>query len=91
MSEHELDSWDDNKILQLLFEPGFSTVEEISTSAGRGVGLEIVQQRLTELPGELQLSTRPGEFCEWRLLVALLSAAPVLNDEPYHVHAVDRR
>jgi signal transduction histidine kinase len=91
LSEHELGSWDDNKILQLLFEPGFSTVEEISTSAGRGVGLEIVQQRLADLPGELQLSTRAGEFCEWRLLVALLSSNPMLSDEPYHVHAIDRR
>jgi two-component system chemotaxis sensor kinase CheA len=91
LSEHELGSWDDNKVLQLLFEPGFSTVEEISTSAGRGVGLEIVQQRLAGLPGELQLSTRAGEFCEWRLLVALLPSNPMLSDEPYHVHAIDRR
>jgi chemotaxis protein histidine kinase CheA len=68
----QLSARDDSQVLQLLFEPGFSTSEHISTHAGRGIGLEIVKKKLTQLSAELQLATRPGEFCEWRLMVSLL-------------------
>ncbi len=41
---------------QLLFTPGFSTTTEVSPVSGRGVGLDVVERRLSELGGRVSVS-----------------------------------
>ena len=42
---------DDELIDRLLFSPGFSTAAQVTTYSGRGVGLDIVRSRVTQLGG----------------------------------------
>lgn len=72
-SEEELKAWDDRRIISLLFESGFSTATEVSTDAGRGVGMDVIKEKLHALGGKLKLSTRPGQSCEWRILLPATS------------------
>ncbi|MBK1614744.1 chemotaxis protein CheA [Rubrivivax gelatinosus] len=51
-SEHEID--------QLIFEPGFSTAEQVTNLSGRGVGMDVVKQNIAALRGSVELRTRPG-------------------------------
>jgi len=46
---------------QLLSLPGLSTQDEVSTGAGRGVGMDAVRQAVTQLGGEIELATEPGQ------------------------------
>jgi two-component system chemotaxis sensor kinase CheA len=47
--------------LAVLFEPGFSTAARVTDISGRGVGLDIVKTRVTELRGTVELTSRPGQ------------------------------
>ncbi len=49
-----------NKILSAMFMPGLSTSKEETLSAGRGIGLSLVAERLKEVNGKLSISTKEG-------------------------------
>ncbi|TRD10867.1 chemotaxis protein CheA [Erythrobacter insulae] len=46
-------------ILQLIFEPGFSTADEVSNVSGRGVGLDVVRDNLQKVGGSIKVSSQP--------------------------------
>ena len=45
----------------LILEPGFSTAETVSQVAGRGVGMDVVQNQLNQLNGVLEVASTPGK------------------------------
>ncbi|WP_312375533.1 chemotaxis protein CheA [Stutzerimonas nitrititolerans] len=47
-------------ILNLIFEPGFSTAEQVSNLSGRGVGMDVVKRNITALRGTIQLESELG-------------------------------
>jgi len=61
-------------ILGLIFRPGFSTAEEITEIAGRGVGLDVVQNVLHRLKGTVEIENRPGRGATFRLKLPLTLA-----------------
>jgi len=61
-------------ILQLIFQPGFSTAERVTEVSGRGVGLDVVQTVLQRLKGTVQVETRPGQGTKFRLQLPLTLA-----------------
>ncbi|MGD8573684.1 MAG: response regulator, partial [Gammaproteobacteria bacterium] len=48
-------------IMQFILEPGFSTAEEITQSAGRGVGMDVVHSEIKQLGGSLTIDSTEGE------------------------------
>lgn len=52
--------FDDHAMLGVLCTPGFSTREEADRTAGRGVGMSVVQAAVRELGGSLSLESTPG-------------------------------
>lgn len=51
----------DADILKLIFEPGFSTAEQVTNLSGRGVGMDVVRQNIEALRGRVQIASEPGE------------------------------
>jgi len=51
----------DADILQLIFEPGFSTAEQVTNLSGRGVGMDVVRQNIEALRGRVQIASEPGQ------------------------------
>ena len=51
----------DSEVFPLIFLPGFSTVEQVTEIAGRGVGMDVVQSRLNRLRGNVLIDSTPGE------------------------------
>lgn len=51
----------EDALLSVIFEPGFSTADEVSQIAGRGVGLDVVRNDISGLGGRIDLSTESGE------------------------------
>ena len=64
----------EGEILNLVFRPGFSTADEITEVAGRGVGLDVVQSVLHRLKGTVSIETRPGHGTTFRLKLPLTLA-----------------
>ncbi len=73
---------DREKILQLIFEPGFSTAEKVSNVSGRGVGLDVVRQNLEKVGGSIRVSSTTGVGTLFTLQIPLtLSIIPGLTVE----------
>jgi two-component system chemotaxis sensor kinase CheA len=51
----------DAEIYGLIFEPGFSTAEQITNLSGRGVGMDVVKRNITALRGSVEISSEPGQ------------------------------
>ena len=51
----------DDVINMMIFEPGFSTAEQVTNLSGRGVGMDVVRRNIEALRGTLQLHSRPGK------------------------------
>ena len=47
-------------ILNLIFEPGFSTAEKVTNISGRGVGMDVVKKQIMKLKGMIELDSAPG-------------------------------
>lgn len=50
----------EDKIRDLLFEPGFTTADAVSDIAGRGVGLDVVRSDLSAMGGRVDVSSKLG-------------------------------
>ncbi|MDN5872530.1 MAG: response regulator, partial [Nitrococcus sp.] len=50
----------DKEIMQFVLEPGFSTAEQVTQIAGRGVGLDVVNAEIKQLGRSLELESQPG-------------------------------
>jgi two-component system chemotaxis sensor kinase CheA len=51
----------DSQILNLIFEPGFSTAEQVTDLSGRGVGMDVVRRNIEGLRGNVAISSTPGQ------------------------------
>ncbi|GAA6142529.1 chemotaxis protein CheA [Hydrogenophaga sp. 5NK40-0174] len=51
----------DADILKLIFEPGFSTAEQVTNLSGRGVGMDVVRRNIEALRGQVQISSVEGK------------------------------
>ncbi len=60
-----------DKILNLIFEPGFSTAETVSNVSGRGVGLDVVRQNLEKVGGSIKVASAPGQGTTFTLQIPL--------------------
>jgi two-component system, chemotaxis family, sensor kinase CheA len=62
-------------ILNLIFEPGFSTASEVTEISGRGVGMDVVRTVLDRLKGTIQISTTKGKGTTIQLRMPLTLAS----------------
>jgi len=67
------------RILQFIFEPGFSTAETVSSISGRGVGMDVVRTNIESIGGTVDISSKPGEGTVVRVRIPLtLAIIPAL-------------
>lgn len=52
---------EDPRVVGLIFEPGFSTRDQVSDMSGRGVGLDVVRDSVRALRGSLAVESVPGK------------------------------
>ena len=62
-------------LLNLIFEPGFSTAAEITEVSGRGVGMDVVRTVVDRLKGTIQVSSVKGKGTMFQLRVPLTLAS----------------
>ncbi|MFN4098853.1 MAG: chemotaxis protein CheA [Pararhodobacter sp.] len=66
LSEAEIDA--------LLFAPGFSTAENVTSLSGRGVGMDVVKTTITSLGGKVGITSVPGEGSTFTISLPLTLA-----------------
>ena len=69
---------------QLIFAPGFSTAEKVTSVSGRGVGMDVVKTNIERISGTIDLQSRPGQGTTIKikipLTLAIIPALVVTND-----------
>ncbi len=61
MDEESAARLDDKDCYNLIFAPGFSTKTEISDVSGRGVGMDVVKTRITQMNGTVEIDSIDGK------------------------------
>ncbi|OGB66201.1 MAG: hypothetical protein A2Y94_14480 [Caldithrix sp. RBG_13_44_9] len=67
----QIENWSDRQIAQLIFEPEFTTAEKANHFAGRGIGLDIIYQKILKHKGNIELNFEKGSFCEFKVSIPL--------------------
>ncbi len=70
----ELESMDERELLSIIFEPGFSTSQEITDLSGRGVGLDVVKNKIQSLSGDVYVTTKKGQGTKFTIKLPLTLA-----------------
>ena len=55
----------------LIFRSGFSTADNTTLDAGRGVGMDVIRDRVNELGGHVIPHFKPGVFCAFQIVLPL--------------------
>jgi len=63
LTEQEADSMTDEQITNIIFSPGFSTEEQITSISGRGIGLDVVQTKISQLNGKVKIISEVNKGC----------------------------
>lgn len=62
-------NFDISEAIKLIFNPGFSTAEENSLGAGRGIGLPFIKTRVSAMKGKIKIKTQKGKYCEYIIIL----------------------
>lgn len=86
----QLETLEEQNILELIFEPGFSTAKEVTDLSGRGVGLDVVKSKIQSLSGQVYVETRKGQGTKFivklPLTLAIIQALMVrVHDEVFAI------
>jgi two-component system chemotaxis sensor kinase CheA len=66
---------DARQAMALIFRPGFSTSEDVTTDAGRGAGMDLVRVLVAEMGGRVGLASAGGRFAKFKIWLPALSQA----------------
>ncbi len=64
----------DEEAIQLIFQPGFSTAEQVSTISGRGVGLDVVKNQINQVGGAVEVVSEAGKGTAFIMTLPLTSS-----------------
>jgi two-component system, chemotaxis family, sensor histidine kinase and response regulator PixL len=79
MDDKEIANFKDNELIDLIFEPGFSTAAKVTDLSGRGVGMDVVRTNIRALRGDISVDTKLGKGSTFTISVPFtLSVVRVL-------------
>jgi two-component system chemotaxis sensor kinase CheA len=79
LSRHDAGRLGREDAMELVFRPGLTTKEEVSTISGRGVGMDVVRSAVAQVGGIIEMTSEPGRGSSFRLTVPLtLAITPAL-------------
>jgi len=64
----------DETLYEFIFQPGFSTAQQVSDLSGRGVGMDVVKRNVESLGGSISVYSKRGEGTRFVLRVPLTLA-----------------
>jgi two-component system, chemotaxis family, sensor histidine kinase and response regulator PixL len=79
IDDKEIAKFKDSELIDLIFEPGFSTADKVTDLSGRGVGMDVVRTNIRSLRGDIFVDTKLGKGSTFTITVPFtLSVVRVL-------------
>lgn len=79
LSEVEANALPDSEALRLVFQPGFSTAQNVSEISGRGVGLDVALSNVTRMNGSVDIKTELGKGTEFSVRIPVAVGVSVIS------------
>ncbi|MDQ7001724.1 MAG: ATP-binding protein, partial [Ghiorsea sp.] len=70
-TQDEVDLMDSAEVLELIFRPGFSTLTAVDELAGRGIGMNIVQDAIRKMMGSIKINSEVGQGTQFIISVPI--------------------
>ena len=67
--KEEINKWNREQLTNVIFESGLSTSEKIDITAGRGVGMDIIQDKIKKASGKIEIDFKEDEYCEFKIYI----------------------
>jgi two-component system chemotaxis sensor kinase CheA len=88
ITEEQAERMTEKDIIDILFQPSFSTAEQVTDVSGRGVGLDVVKTKIEALGGEIEAKTKLGEGSNFIIrlpltLAIIQSLMVIIGEEKY--------
>lgn len=61
LTQEDIDSMTDEAIMNIIFWPGFTTGDSITSISGRGIGLDVVKTKISQLNGKVKVISEFGQ------------------------------
>ena len=61
LTQEDIDSMTDEAIMNIIFWPGFTTGDSITSISGRGIGLDVVKTKISQLNGKVKVLSEFGK------------------------------
>ena len=61
LTQEDIDSMSDEAIMNIIFWPGFTTGDSITSISGRGIGLDVVKTKISQLNGKVKVISEFGK------------------------------
>jgi len=74
VTAEEAKEWSDSRVFKLIFEPGFSTAEKVTSVSGRGVGMDVVKKNIEKVKGHVDIKSIAGQGSTLGLRIPLTLA-----------------
>lgn len=79
VTEEQAGRLSEGELLALIFQPGFSTAEQVTNVSGRGVGMDVVKRNIEKIGGAVDVRSRSGHGSSFRIKIPLtLAILPAL-------------
>lgn len=74
LTEDQINIMSEDEIIDIIFEPGFSTSETVSEISGRGVGMDVLRSNISKLNGIVEVSTEKDKGTKFIIKLPLTLA-----------------
>jgi two-component system chemotaxis sensor kinase CheA len=79
ITEQRAQGMSDQEAFKLIFQPGFSTAEQVTNLSGRGVGMDVVRTNIEKIGGALEVDSELGKGTRLKIRIPLtLAIVPAL-------------
>jgi two-component system chemotaxis sensor kinase CheA len=71
--KEEMDQWDERKLINLIFQPGISSLEKAIPieGSGKGLGLNLIKQKILQQGGNVEVNHMQNKYCEFIITLPL--------------------
>ncbi len=67
IKKNEIDSWNSEQVMNLVFLQGVSTTKQADQISGRGVGMAMIKEKIDQHGGKIEIDSQPHQYCEFKI------------------------
>jgi len=67
----DVQSWGEHQLEEVIFVPGISSAEAVDMTSGRGVGMDLIRDRIQSHGGKIGVDSKESEYCKFEIILPI--------------------